>query len=98
MADDLRKLIEDDKAKAKSKILEYLSEEGNTLKSLSQLLDVPYPTLHRICRDLGLKGLGASFLNAIPAEDWATLSRRQISTKYMISYGHVYNFYAYHKD
>jgi DNA-binding transcriptional ArsR family regulator len=97
MANDLRQLIKEDPDQAKAKILKWLAE-GKTLKALAEELEEPYPTLHRICRDLGLKGLGASFLNAITDEDWSTLSKGGVAKKYGLSYSHVYNFYVYHKE
>jgi len=97
MVAELRHLLKQDPELARSKILEWLST-GKTLKDLAEELNEPYPTLHRICRDLGLKGLGASFLKAISREEWAQLSKRQIADKYSLSYSHVYNFYIYHKE
>src|SRR6185295_13045847 len=92
---DLRQLVGEEPELFKTKVFSWLLK-GGTLKSLAEELDVAYPTLQRVCKDLGLQ-LGKSVLATVSSEDWATKSKKQIGEERLITYQNVYNYYHYHK-
>lgn len=93
---DLRELVNQEPDKFKTRVQEWLAE-GKTLKALAEHLEVPYATLHRVCKDLNIYA-GRSVLSSIPIEDWAMKSKKMIADENLVSYQHVYNYYHYHRQ
>lgn len=95
---NLRQLVERDPKQARE-VIEKRLAAGATIKSLADVFNLPYNTMYRLLKGLGIntKTSSSPLANAT-GRDWATLDLFSLGLKFGCTYTNVHNYREYHKE